>query len=163
MFNLRTVKKTNEASKKLFAAIRSNKHERKRQQKISKTNAVIDLDSSKAPTEISSSSAWWIEALYLQDLERELIASGSWINAPIINASQHILSIQFNRELQGAGFQDVGCGLTMSFSVETFFIQILHDLDRNHWLTISNIGNDQPENIYVYDSMFSYSSAYPRD
>ena len=68
----------NEASKKLFTAIRANKDgsRRERQQKVSKTKTVIDLDLSKSP------SARWIEALHLQDSERKLITSGSWINAP---------------------------------------------------------------------------------
>ena len=63
-----------------------------------------------------------------------------WINAGIINACQVVLSRQFNLDLC---FQDVGCGLTMSFSiVKGSFIQILHDSNRHHWLTISNIGSD---------------------
>ena len=48
----------------------------------------------------------------------------------------------------------------MSFSiVERSFIQILHDSNRNHWVTISNIGSNQPEDLLVYDSLFSYSSS----
>ena len=47
----------------------------------------------------------------------------------------------------------------MCFSVvQNSFIQVLHDCDRNHWLTISNINSDHPEIVNVYDSMFSYSS-----
>jgi len=47
----------------------------------------------------------------------------------------------------------------MSFSiVQSSFVQVLHDNDRNHWLIVSNIGSDQPEKVNVYDSMFSYSS-----
>ena len=51
----------------------------------------------------------------------------------------------------------------MSFSiVKGSFIQILHDGNRYHWLTISNIGSDQTEGIQVYDSIFSYSTSLLR-
>ena len=47
----------------------------------------------------------------------------------------------------------------MDFAIETQpFVQILHDSDRNHWVTISNVGSSEPENVDVYDSLFSYSS-----
>ena len=47
----------------------------------------------------------------------------------------------------------------MGFSiVKGPFIQILHDSDSHHWLTISNLGSDEAEVVQVYDSMFSYSS-----
>ena len=79
-----------------------------------------------------------------------------WINAAIINACQVVLSKQFSLDFS---FQDVGYGLTMGFSiVKGPFIQILHDSDRHHWLTISNLGSDEAEVVQVYDSMFSYSS-----
>ena len=34
----------------------------------------------------------------------------------------------------------------------------MHDADRNHWVVFSNVESSEPEEIYVYDSLFSYSS-----
>ena len=48
--------------------------------------------------------------------------------------------------------------LCASLLFKISFIQVLHDWDRNHWLTISNINSDHPEIVNVYDSMFSYSN-----
>ena len=48
----------------------------------------------------------------------------------------------------------------MSFSIETFFIQILHDTNRNHWLTVSNFGSNKPENVYKYNSLFSMAQIH---
>ena len=89
--------------------------------------------------------------MHLLDADRSIITSGAWINAAIINASQFILNKQFD-----ASFQDVGCGITMSFSItDRSFIQILHDSNRNHRVMISNIASNQPEDLLVYDSLFS--------
>jgi len=47
----------------------------------------------------------------------------------------------------------------MDFEIEpSRFIQILHDDDRHHWVTVTNIGSDNPEEVYVFDSVFSCSS-----
>ena len=51
--------------------------------------------------------------------DKELITSSKWLSAPIITASQMILFKQFDDVFKGAGFQDVGCSLTMSFEIET--------------------------------------------
>ena len=148
----------NEASKKLFTAIRLKLQEiRKKQHSGHGIKPIIDLDTCLS---ISSNSEnptkWWLQDLHLLDSDKEIISTGRWINAAIINASQYILNKQFSN----FNFQDVGCGLTMCFSiVQDSFIQVLHDCDRNHWLTISNINSDHPEIVNVYDSMFSYSSS----
>ena len=47
-------------------------------------------------------------------------------------------------------------------AVGTVFIQILHDGDRHHWLTVSNLDYDQPDTVFVYDSLFSSSSSSVR-
>ena len=80
------------------------------------------------------------------------------INRKVINANASQYNI-LNKQFSNFNFQDVGCGLTMCFSiVQDSFIQVLHDCDRNHWLTISIINSDYPEIVNVYDCMFSYSS-----
>ena len=63
------------------------------------------------------------------------------------------LSKQFEDVFKGAGFQDVGCSLTMSFEIERHrFIQVLHEL-QGHWITVSNVGTEHPEIVRVYDSL----------
>jgi len=62
------------------------------------------------------------------DVDRFVLISGAWINVTIINASQFKLNKQFN-----ASFQNVGCGIIMSFSIaERSLIQILHYSNRKH-------------------------------
>lgn len=135
-------------------AIRSKMQGRKQQHAV---KPAIDLDTYQASCAENNVTKWWIEDLHLLDLDKSLLTSGAWINAAIINACQVVLSKQFSLDLN---FQDVGCGLTMCFSIVSgSFIQILHDSDRHHWLTISNIGSDQTEVVQVYDSMFSYSTS----
>jgi len=47
----------------------------------------------------------------------------------------------------------------MDYTIQTQgFIQILHDDNRNHWVTFNNVGSGEPEQDYVYDSLFSYST-----
>ena len=83
---------------------------------------VIDLETYQASSAENNVTKWWIEDLHLLDLDKSLLTSGAWINAAIINACQVILSKQFSLDLY---FQDVGNGLTMSFSiVKGPFIQI---------------------------------------
>ena len=135
-------------------AIRSKLQGRKQQHAV---KPAIDLDTYQASCAENNVTKWWIEDLHLLDLDKSLLTSGAWINAAIMNACQVVLSKQFSLDLN---FQDVGCGLTMCFSIVSgSFIQILHDSDRHHWLTISNIGSDQTEVVQVYDSMFSYSTS----
>ena len=51
----------------------------------------------------------------------------------------------------------------MNYSaVGTGFIQILHDDDRYHWLTVSNLDCDQPDTVFVYDNLFSCSNSSVR-
>ena len=117
---------------------------------------VINLGTYQASSAKHDVTNWWIEDLHLLDMDKSLLTSKEWINAAIINACQVVLSKQFGLDFS---FQGVGYGLTMGFSiVKRPFIQILHDSDRHHWLTISNLGSDEAEVVQVYDSMFSYSS-----
>ena len=111
----------NEASKKLFTAIRLKLQEiRKKQHRGHGIQQIVDLDTCQS---ISSNSVnptkWWIQDLHLLDSDREIISAGRWINAAIINAGQHILNKQFNN----FNFQDDGCGLTMHvlFCCSKFF------------------------------------------
>ena len=67
-----------------------------------------------------------------------------------INAAQQLL-----KEACAAisGFQDVACGVFLSFDVEPGeFVQILNNW-RGHWLTVSTIGCPHPT-VAVYDSMY---------
>ena len=141
----------NEASKKLFKSMRLSK---KKHHSSTKEKVDIDLDTYKELPKDRSSHAW-IDELHLMDTDKTVVLSGDWINAAVINASQYILNKQFK-----AKFQDVGYGMTMSYSiVESVFTQIIHDSNRNHWVTISNLDSSERENVFVFDSMFSRGSS----
>ena len=98
----------------------------------------------------------WIECLGLFETDREIVLSPTgWLNDRIINAAQTLLKNQFP-EL--SGFQDVGLGQVMNFTIEFGeFIQIVHS-PLNHWVTISTLMQDL--NISLYDSL--YSGGIPR-
>ena len=82
---------------------------------------------------------FWIDELHLMHVDKTVVLSGDWINAAIINTSQYILNKQFKVK-----FQDVGYGMMMSYSiVESAFTQVIHDSNRNHWVTISNIDSSK--------------------
>ena len=147
----------NNFSKNLFTFVNQAKLTRLSKKKLNaKKEDVVDLDAYKSST---STTKWWIQNLHLLDSDKTTITSGAWLSASIINASQHILAAQFATQFNGAGFQDVGNSLTMEFDIEsTRFVQIIHDNDRNHWITLTNIGTGKPEEIFVFDSVFSCSS-----
>lgn len=47
----------------------------------------------------------------------------------------------------------------MDFAIQTErFIQILHDTDRNHWVALTSVDSSEPEEVYGYGRLFSYSS-----
>ena len=91
--------------------------------------------------------------------DKTTITTGAWLSASIVNDSQCILAAQFAARFSGAGFQDVRNALTMGFEIESSrFIWILHHDDQHHRVTVTNIGSDNPEEVYVFDSMFSCGS-----
>ena len=73
----------------------------------------------------ATSEKVWIECLGLFETDREIVLSPTgWLNDRIINAAQTLLKNQFP-EL--SGFQDVGLGQVMNFTIEFGeFIQIVH-------------------------------------
>ena len=49
----------------------------------------------------------------------------------------------------------------MTFAVEQRpYVQVLHDSTLKHWLTISNIGAEDPASVLVYDSLFHQCSPH---
>ena len=149
----------NPLAKKLYSAIRSKRQSgsQKQQEKIA-----IDLTICKeSDFPDRDTSSWWVKDLNLLDSDKAVVTSGAWINCSIINASQFTMHNQFS--LPHFSCQDILYGLTMNYSsVGTSFIQILHDGDRHHWLTVSNQDCDQPDTVFVYDSLFSCSSSSVR-
>ena len=96
----------------------------------------------------------WLDPLNLLQKDRDILLSPTgWVTDSIINAAEQLLRQRFP---QLPGLQDVALGQTMAFTIMTGeFVQILHT-SRDHWLTISNIGEQHPYKIRVYDSMFIY-------
>ena len=96
----------------------------------------------------------WLPDLKLTDADRQtLLDPLGWLTDSHINAAQQLL-----KEACAAisGFQDVACGVVLSFDVELGeFVQILNN-QRGHWLTVSTIGCPHPT-IAVYDSMYHSS------
>ena len=95
----------------------------------------------------------WIESLQLFERDKIILTTPrQWLNSSIIDTAQQTLATQFKSTF---GFQSVGCGLAMTFAVEQRpYVQVLHDSTQKHWLTISNIGAEDPASVLFYDSLF---------
>ena len=101
----------------------------------------------------------WIERFQLYEHDKSILTTpGQWLNASIIDTAQTLLATQFKSIF---GFQSVGCGLAMTFVVvQRPYVQVLHDSTQKHWLTISNIGAEDPASVLVYDSLFHQCSPH---
>ena len=77
------------------------------------------------------------------DVDKAAVLLGDWIKVAFINASQYNIE-----QVVQTKFQDVGYWLTMSYLiVESAFTQVIHDSNRNHWVTISSLASSQPEKM----------------
>lgn len=90
--------------------------------------------------------------LYLED--REVLSKSAWLNDRIVNGAQKILADQ-NKDIRG--WQPTLYEQNLSRFViqqnENDFIQIIL-IERNHWVTVSNIGCDVGV-VHVYDSFYN--------
>ena len=86
--------------------------------------------------------------------DRAVIKSPTgWLHGDIIDAAQNILSQQFGIP----GFQSVSLRPWFNFNVMLEeFIQILHN-GKDHWITITTIGEKHPE-VFVFDSLYYRAS-----
>ena len=95
----------------------------------------------------------------LTEDESILYSQTAWLTDTIIDTAQKLLKQKVPAR---NGFQDVCCGQTYAFDVESSeFTQVLHN-GHGHWLTISTIGAQEAE-LLVYDSLYpSISSSVKR-
>lgn len=70
-----------------------------------------------------------------------------------INAAQQLLAVQYPNM---HGLQDTVLGTKLKFSIETDFIQVLHD-GSLHWITASNIFCED-KSVQLFDSLYSFAS-----
>ena len=77
---------------------------------------------------------YWLPDLQLTEADKELLLNPlGWLNDNHINAAQQLLKSNCS---EISGFQDVTCGVALSFNVEPDeFIQILNNRN-GHWLTV---------------------------
>ena len=94
---------------------------------------------------------YWLPDLQLTEADKELLLNPlGWLNDNHINAAQQLLKSNCS---EISGFQDVTCGVALSFNVEPDeFIQILNNRN-GHWLTVPTIDYPHPT-VAVYDSMY---------
>ena len=121
----------NEEAKKMMFMRRQNKL--KECQDISP----VDADGYQSKNPASKEQPWPPDLGLSKCDQRTLLSPTAWLTDDIINVAQKLLKAQSPAL---SGFQNVGCGLTMNFSVETEeFVQIIHT-GEGHWVTISTIG-----------------------
>ena len=135
---------------------------KKRHQKSKKCSPVDVIEVEGYTPKAGKASKTWVKN-HLFTLSREdksiLCSPSAWLSATIIDAAQKLLKQKV--PLQN-GFQDICCGRTCAFDIEsTEFTQILHN-GHDHWLTISTFGTQEAE-VFVYDSLYpSVSSCVKR-
>ena len=119
---------------------------KKRHQKFKKCSPVDVIEvEGYTPKKAGKASKTWVKN-HLFTLSREdksiLCSPSAWLSDTIIDAAQKLLKQKV--PLQN-GFQDICCGRTCAFDIEsTEFTQILHN-GHDHWLTISTFGAQEAE------------------
>ncbi len=121
-----------------------------RQSNVNDTKPSI-IEVEKYDMKSNQSLKYWLPQLKLTESDKVLLLNPlGWVNDNIINAAQQLLK---ENCIDISGFQDVICGVALSFKVEPDeFIQILNNC-KGHWLTICNIGCSH-STVSVYDSMY---------
>ena len=87
---------------------------------------------------------------------KNILKSEYWLTGDDINGFQYILS-QHERFSKYEGFQDVltfPCIRPLAGQCKKRFIQIAN-IRNSHWITISNVFSESPNEVNVYDSMAS--------
>jgi len=133
----------NEAAYRFAKAVRRQKKELNIQLHPNESSAAIVSDCKGNEEGEMVTVNYWLKDIVLLESDKAIIqCPKSWLNSSIIDATQTVLSKQFP-DLNG--FQSVGCGQGMTFSImKGKFVQILHDEQRIHWITITNIGTEKP-------------------
>ena len=94
----------------------------------------------------------WINVaqITLYTSDRDVIATGEWLNDKHLHAAQYLLQQQYPNI---SGLQDPILQVTNSFYVQGHreFVQCLH-LRSSHWITVSTVGLS-PNTVEVFDSM----------
>ena len=125
----------------------------RRQNKLKECQDIspVDADGYQSKNPASKEQPWLPDLGLSKRDQRTLLSPTAWLTDDIINVAQKLLKAQSPAL---SGFQNVGCGLTMNFSVETEeFVQIIHT-GEGQWVTISTIGTVHPE-VVVYDSIYT--------
>ena len=125
----------------------------RRQNKLKECQDIspVDADGYQSKNPASKEQPWLPDLGLSKRDQRTLLSPTAWLTDDIINVAQKLLKAQSPAL---SGFQNVGCGLTMNFSVETEeFVQIIHT-GEGHWVTISTIGTVHPE-VVVYDTIYT--------
>lgn len=111
--------------------------------------AHVDLTKIK---ESSKSVDYWKKELNLFPSDKHCIESGGWLNDNIIMAAQVLMQRKYP---QINGLQTPILGETLAFDVHVAgsqFVQVLN-VSRNHWIMVTSIGCDVPNQVKVYDSL----------
>ena len=135
---------------------------RKRQQKFNNYPLLDCIDvETYTPKTAEKENNFGVEndLFTLTEDESILYSQTAWLTDTIIDTAQKLLKQKVPAR---NGFQDVCCGRTYAFDVESSeFTQVLHN-GHGHWLTISTIGAQEAE-LLVYDSLYpSISSSVKR-
>ena len=106
-------------------------------------------DSDVEITEPSSKKTKWVQSLSGND-RAILLSPVAWLNDNVVTAAQILLKSQTSC----GGLQQPTLGQSLGFDImREEFVQVLHD-GHSHWLTVSNIGASNKNEIFVYDSLY---------
>lgn len=111
----------------------------------------IDVEGYTPKTAEKANELWVKNDLFTLTKEDKSIPDSqtTWLTDTIIDAAQKLLK---QKVWLKNGFQDVCCGRTYAFDIESSeFTQVLHT-GHGHWITVSTIGTQEAEAL-TYDSM----------
>ena len=116
--------------------------ESKRRKPDSKKD-VTEVEKHKSTTEPDV----WVGTLYKSD--RDILATGLWLNSSIVNAAQILIKKAYPS--QGLQIHQTIKRVGSPYPCSDIFLQILN-VNTSHWLTIST-EDCPPGTVHVYDSM----------
>lgn len=92
----------------------------------------------------------------LTQRDKAILINGRKLSDVHMNTAQQLLQAKFN---DFNGFQSTLLQATKSLRSQQNIIQIIHIADRDHWATISTLGETEPDHVKYYDSLFNTLSS----
>lgn len=140
------------------------------------TRESIDLTSDAAQHAATApQSPFWIEALQLRETDKQVLSSGKWISDNLMQATHHILRLQYKNKLQhmeGSLHDTIlqtppasgkyGQQGPLPISLDKSVLQVLHWKKKSHWVLLctepgDGVGSELHRRRHVLDSKYEHT------